>query len=76
MKLHVSENYSSSDITSAGSSLNLNDVNEKSNSIIMTGYCNNNKVNSASHPSGVGKSRTGLHGWGYGGAHSTVLGGT
>jgi len=27
-------------------------------------YITNTKVNSAFHPSGVGKSSTGLHGWG------------
>ena len=27
-------------------------------------YITNTKVNSAFHPSGIGKSRTGLHGWG------------
>jgi len=32
-------------------------------------------VNSAFHPSGVGKSSTGLAGWGYGGARSLVSGG-
>jgi len=32
-------------------------------------------VNSAFHPSGVGKSSTGLVGWGYGGARSLVSGG-
>ena len=31
-------------------------------------------VNSAFHPSGVGKSSTGLVGWGYGGVHSLVSG--
>ena len=30
---------------------------------------------SAFHPSGVGKSSTGLSGWGYGGARSLVSGG-
>jgi len=32
-------------------------------------------VNSAFHPSGIGKSSTGQVGWGYGGAHSLVSGG-
>ena len=32
-------------------------------------------VYSAFHPSAVGKSSTGLHGWSYGGAHSLVSGG-
>ena len=32
-------------------------------------------VNSAFHPSGVGKSSTGLVGWGYGRARSLVSGG-
>jgi len=32
------------------------------------------KLNSAFHPSGVGKSSTGLVGWGYGGARSLVSG--
>jgi len=30
-------------------------------------YISNTKINSAFHPSGVGKSSTGLYGWGYGG---------
>ena len=30
------------------------------------------QVNSAFHPSGVGKSSTDLYGWGYGGARSPV----
>jgi len=34
------------------------------------------KVNSAFHPFGVGKSSTGPSGWSYGGARSTVLGGS
>jgi len=33
------------------------------------------QVYSASQPSGVGKSSTGLSGWGYGGARSLVSGG-
>jgi len=33
------------------------------------------QVNSAFHPSGVGKSSTGLAGWGYDGARSLVSGG-
>jgi len=33
------------------------------------------QANSAFHPSGVGKSSTGLLGWGEGGAHSPVSGG-
>ena len=32
-------------------------------------------VNSAYHPSGVGKSRSSLTGWGYGGVSSLVSGG-
>ena len=37
-------------------------------------YMTNTKVNSAFHPSGVGKSSAGLYGWGYGGACSPVSG--
>jgi len=36
-------------------------------------YTPNTKVNSAFHPSGVGKLSTGLHGWSYEGVHSPVL---
>jgi len=35
----------------------------------------NSNVNSAFHPSGVGKSSTGLVGWGWGGTRSPVWGG-
>jgi len=37
-------------------------------------YIRNTKVNSAFLPFGVGKSSTGLSGWGYGGARSPVFG--
>ena len=37
-------------------------------------WITNTMVNSAFHPSGVGKSSNGLYGWGYGGVHSPVLG--
>jgi len=38
-------------------------------------YITNTELNSAFHPSRVGKSSTGLYGWGYGGARSPVSGG-
>ena len=38
-------------------------------------YTTNTKVNSAFHPSGEGKSSTGLFGWGSGRARSSVSGG-
>jgi len=37
-------------------------------------YITNTKVNSAFHPSGVGKLSNSLYGWGYGGACSPVSG--
>jgi len=39
-------------------------------------YITEIKVNSAFHPSEVGKLSTGLVGWGLGGVHSPVLGGS
>ena len=38
-------------------------------------YITNTKPKSAFHPSGVGESSTGLHGWGKGGARLPVSGG-
>jgi len=38
-------------------------------------YITNTEINSTFHPFGVGKSSTGLSGWGYGGARSPVSGG-
>jgi len=38
-------------------------------------YITNTKVNLTFHPSGVGKSNTGLSGWGQGGMHSPASGG-
>ena len=40
------------------------------------GRCRATHVYSAFHPSGVGKSSTGLSGWAYGGARSLVSGGS
>jgi len=43
--------------------------------MLKSWYMTNIKVNSAFHPSGVGKSSTGLHGWGLGAARLPVSGG-